>query len=379
MHPNGELCRTCKALEAAKRSERIAEEVTKKAQRMADRVEKVAKKAQRMVDKVEKIAKEVEDRAESFTRSMPRPDYFYGHHEQQDHQHGQGHQGHHHSESHHHSGLAPATTIYHHCHHGQTAAAETSTTIVTSTLVATSTSTLTHVHLTTSTVAATSAPTAFVDASTPPGEGSLEELFGPACWPSFWFLGILLLIYSIFVCCQQKLEDPRNPKTKASTEPKPRTSSLTRLESDLTDLEPYITTQSHQIFAVTLCRIVAALYCLEGYWVMNTAWTLLISTLGDLWKFPTPWCFFLPTVFTPLYLYIWCMIGYAIYNVLDLSFSFAGELALLPVSATPSKGKKKSKNDATRGDKKAETDTQSTGSGSEGGWQTDPWLRDAAP
>ncbi|RSL87817.1 hypothetical protein CEP51_002017 [Fusarium floridanum] len=339
MHPKGELCRTCKALEAAKRSERIAEEVVKK--------------AERMVDKVEEIAKEVEDRAEQFARSMPRPDYFYGHHEQQGHQPGQGH---HHSENHHHSGPA---TIYHHCHHGQTAAAETSTTVVTSTSVATSTSTLTHVHLTTSTVAATSAPTAFVDASTPPGEGSLEELFGPACRPSFWFLGIFLLIYSIFVCCQQKLEDPRNPKTKASPEPKPRTSSLTGLEFDLTDLKPYITTQSHQIFAVTLCRIVAALYCLEGYWVMNTTWTLFIFTLGGSWKFPTPWCFVLPTVY--------------------LSFSFTGELALLPVSATPSKGKKKPKNDATRGDKKAETDSQSTGSGSEGGWQTDPWLRDAAP
>ncbi|RSL69896.1 hypothetical protein CEP53_002061 [Fusarium sp. AF-6] len=341
MHPNGQLCRTCQALEAAKRSERIAKEVTKKAQRMADRVEK--------------IAKEVEDRAEQFARNMPRPDYLRPERSA--------------------SGLA---TIYHHCHHGQTAAAETSTTVVTSTSVATSTSTLTHVHLTTSTVAATSAPTAFVDASTPPREGSLEELFGPACWASFWFLRIFLLIYSIFVCCQQKLEDPRNPKTKASTEPKPRTSSLTRLEFDLTDLKPYITTKSHQIFAVTLCRIVAALYCLEGYWVMNTTRTLFIFTLGGSWKFPTPWCFFLPTVLTPLYLYIWCMIGYAIYNVLDLSFSFAGELALLPVSATPSKGKKKSKNDATRGDKKAETDSQSTGSGSEGGWQTDPWLRDAA-
>ncbi|RSL47193.1 hypothetical protein CEP54_013510 [Fusarium duplospermum] len=341
-------------VEAAKKSEIIAEEVVKKAQSMADRVEK--------------IAKGVEDRVEELARSMPRPDYFYGRHNQQSHQPGQDHQAHHHSENHHHSGPGPATTVYHHYHHGQSAATETSTTIVTSTSVATSISTLTYVHLMTSASAATSAPTAFADAATQPEQGSFEEVFGPACWPSFWFLTVFLLIYSILLCCLQKLEDPRGPKTKASAEPKPRTSSLTQIEFDLTDLKPYITTPSRQIFAVTLCRIVAALYCLEGYWIMNTMWTMFTSTLKGSWKLRAPWCFFLPISFTPLFLFMWCMFGYVIYNAVDLSFTFFGELALLPVSVAPSKAKRKSKNDAPRGNKRAETDSQ-VGWGSEEGWQ----------
>lgn len=346
----------------------MAEEATRRAERVAD---EGVKRAQRMAEKVEEIVKGVEDMVEKFVRRMPRPEFHHGHGAQHDHQPGEAHQPHqtHHYSGNHHSGSAPATTIYHHYYHGPTAVTDTSTTIVTSTAVTTSTATITYVTLTATTTAITSTATAFLDAAGQTKELSYKRVLGHACSPSFWILGLFLLIYSIALCSLLKYKSPQDPKTK------PRTSSLTQLHFDLTSLQPYITTPLRQAFAVSLCRIAAALYCLEAYWIINTSWKLFTTTL-EIRQYGTLGFFFMVIVVIPLYLTIWSIFGCTLYVVLDLPFTFVNELGLLPVTADAdqaptSKGKKGSKNDTYGGNKKTDIDKQSAGSESEEGWQTD--------
>ncbi|EEU37774.1 uncharacterized protein NECHADRAFT_88185 [Fusarium vanettenii 77-13-4] len=359
----------CEALQAA---ERQAEEAAKRVERIT---EEGVERAQRMVDKVEKIGKGVEDRAEKFFGSMPRPEFHYDHDTQQGDQPGQAHQTRHQFGNHHHSGPAPATTIYHHYHHGQSAATETSTTTFTSTTVTTSTSTITCVTLTATTTIATATTTAFFDAATRPKEIGLEELLEPVYSPIFWVLGVFLLICTIALYSLLKNENPRDQKTQPSTESEFWMSLPTQIEFDLTSLKPYITTPSRRFLAVTLCRTTAALYCLESYWIMKTMWTIFKPFLEILWE-GTGLAIFVVIVLTPFHLLAWSMIGQAICIGLDFPFTFVSQLALLPVSAdvshaSTSKGKKRPKNEASKRDKQACKDKQSTGSGSEEGWQTD--------
>lgn len=210
--------------------------------------------------------------------------------------------------------------------------------------------------MTATTTVATTTTTAFVGSSARLKDLTVEEeILEHVCSASFWVLGILLLIYSIALYNLLKYQNPRDPKTKPSTKPKPRTSSLIQLDFDLKSLNPCIAMPSRQIFAVAICRIAASLYCLESYWIINATWKMFTSTL-EIRREGAPGSFLLLIVIIPSYPMMWCCLGYAIYIVLDLSFTFASELALLPVSTdashTPTrKGKKRPKNDAFRGKK----------------------------
>ncbi|KAI8720109.1 hypothetical protein NCS52_00455600 [Fusarium sp. LHS14.1] len=121
--------------------------------------------------------------------------------------------------------------------------------------------------------------------------------------------------------------------------------------------------------------MVTALYYLESYWIIKTTWNMYTQAL-EIWCDKTLWGFFMLTVITFTYLVLWYLLGYGFCVVLDLPFTFVSELALMPLSADAnhaptSKGKKRPKKKAFRGNKKTYKDKQSTGPGSEESWQAD--------
>ncbi|RTE79255.1 hypothetical protein BHE90_006282 [Fusarium euwallaceae] len=355
------------ALGAEKMAQKMAQKAAKKAERMAQQAEKMAQEAER-------IAKKVSDDTEEFVRRMFGPGF---------------HHPHDHFDNHDRRGPAPTSTINHHHHHHTTTttATETSTATITSTSVATSATTITYVALTTSTFVATSfttethrlpGPTAVAASATIPTFNNAAtmtpgEVFGYAATAKFWIIAFLLCIHCLILNILL-YPGPGDPNTKSSTRPKPRASSLAGTEMDFSWLKSCTTTRPSRIFAILFCRIFAALYLLEGFWMLDTALRTFPFNIGVSLRLSNHWnvAFHILLAIFLLFMLVGGT-GFCLYKTLDQQFTLDRELVMLevPGNGPTQKDKKKPRHTAHGGRGRVETDRQSIESGSDGDWEKD--------
>ncbi|RSL47211.1 hypothetical protein CEP54_013511 [Fusarium duplospermum] len=346
------------------------------AQKAAKKAERMAQKAEKMAQEAEKIAKKVSDDTEEFVRNRFGPGFYHPHDR---------------FDTHDRRGPAPATTINHHHHHTTTATAtETSTATITSTSVATSATTMTYVALTTSTFVATSfttitdrlpGPTAVAASATRAAFNNAAnmtpgEVFGYMATVKFWVLAFLLCIHCLILNILT-YPGPGDPNTESSTRPKPRASSLDDTEMDFSWLKSCVTTRSHRILAIVLCRIFVVLYLLEGFWMLDTVFRMFLLHIEASLESSNYWAFVFRILLAIFFLVASCgVIGFGLYMAMGQQFTVDCELVMLKVPGDVSYGptqtdRKKPRHSVHGARESIEMDEISEESGSDGDWQKD--------